>query len=328
MPFVGESFSEITVNDLYEQYMEAKQYELRATSFDRKRRRLQAYVLPPLRNVRLDQLNIRVLQKWKIEISGQNLSEVTKRGIFAELRALLNYGVKMEYLVKNPLSSLGNFKDKDFTPAKDKLHYYTPEQFARFIDVAYRHAERKGKLIEWGYYVFFVIAYYTGMRKGEINALKWSDIEGNIINVRRSVSQKIKGTAIVETLPKNRTSYRSLQIPLPLIEVLDKHKARYVNAGFFSDDLRICGGERCLSDTSIENRNTRFAEEAGLPHIRIHDYRHSHASLLANEGINIKEISRRLGHANTEQTLNTYAHLYPREEERAVQVLNQVMIVR
>ncbi len=80
----------------------------------------------------------------------------------------------------------------------------------------------------------------------------------------------------------------------------------------------------CLRDTTIEQRNAKFASEAGLPHIRIHDFRHTHASLLANEGINIQEISRRLGHAKVEQTWNTYSHLYPREEERAVAILDLI----
>jgi integrase len=80
-----------------------------------------------------------------------------------------------------------------------------------------------------------------------------------------------------------------------------------------------------LRDSSLDNKNKQFAELAGLPHIRIHDFRHSHASLLANEGINIQEIARRLGHSNIEMTWNTYSHLYPREEERAVQILNKIV---
>ncbi len=80
-----------------------------------------------------------------------------------------------------------------------------------------------------------------------------------------------------------------------------------------------------MRDTGIANKNIEFADKAGLPHIRIHDLRHSHASLLANEGINIQEIARRLGHSKIEITWNTYSHLYPREEERAVQILNKIV---
>ncbi len=128
----------------------------------------------------------------------------------------------------------------------------------------------------------------------------------------------------METPPKNKTSYRDIQIPSNLLQMLKEHKERHKKEKRFSDDFRVCGGYSTLRDSSIENRNKLFATEAGLPHIRIHDFRHSHASLLANEGINIQEIARRLGHAKIEMTWNTYSHLYPREEERAVKILEKI----
>ncbi|MGN0182186.1 MAG: site-specific integrase, partial [Candidatus Ornithomonoglobus sp.] len=161
------------------------------------------------------------------------------------------------------------------------------------------------------------------MRKGEIHALRWSDIDGNIIHVRRSISQKVKGEDS-ETPPKTKSSVRDLQIPLPLLKILDEHKARCGKLDGFSEAWHICGGERCLRDTTIEKRNSSYAEKAGVKHIRIHDFRHSHVSVLANNGINIQEIARRLGHADVQLTWNVYSHLYPKEEERAVSVLNNI----
>ena len=173
-------------------------------------------------------------------------------------------------------------------------------------------------------YVFFCIAYYTGMRKGEINALRWSDLDGATLHVRRSVNCKTKGEAVVETPPKNKSSYRDLQMPAPLLAVLNEHKTRQQQDKRWQTDWRVCGGPDCLRDTTIDKYNTTFAKLAGLPHIRIHDFRHSHASLLCNAGINIQEVSRRLGHADVQMTWNTYSHLYPQEEERALEVLNQI----
>lgn len=72
-------------------------------------------------------------------------------------------------------------------------------------------------------------------------------------------------------------------------------------------------------------KNREYAKLAGVKRIRIHDFRHSHASLLANEGINIQEIARRLGHSKVEITWNIYSHLYPHEEERAVKILNKIV---
>lgn len=127
--------------------------------------------------------------------------------------------------------------------------------------------------------------------------MKWSDIDGDIIHVRRSIPQKIKG-GDRETPPKNKSSYRDLQEPLPLMKILEEHKER------LTEDFRVCGGPVCLRETSLFNKNIQFAKEAELPVIRIHDFRYSHVSLLTNEGINIQKISRRLGHSKIETTMD------------------------
>ena len=129
------------------------------------------YVLPYLGNERIDKLNSKILQQWKIEIDKKPLSITTKKNKFKTLRALLNYAVKMEYLSKNPLLTVGNFKDVYFKPTDEKIHYYTEAQFTKYIKAAEEYASSHDTLTEWGYYVFFYIAYFTGMRKGEINAL-------------------------------------------------------------------------------------------------------------------------------------------------------------
>ena len=312
----------MTIEKLYDDYIKYKQYEVRATTLDKTKRCLQYHILPFLKEYKIDNLSNSVLKKWKLSIEEKNLKISTKKYIHKELNAMMNYAVRMEYISYNPLRNIGNFKDPYVSAEKETLHYYTSEQFLHFIKIAYESAHT---LTDWGYYVFFNIAFYTGMRKGEINALKWSDINGEILHVRRSIAQKLKGDD-VETPPKNKSSYRTIIIPEPLKQILDEHKMRQKQDPGFTHEYRVCGGIKCLRDTSIDNKNKQFAKEAGLEHIRIHDFRHSHASLLANEGINIQEIARRLGHSDVKLTWNTYAHLYPREEERAVNVLNKINV--
>lgn len=312
----------ISVRALYDEYIEAQKHEVRETSLNKTRNNLSTHVLPLLSNVQVDKLNVPVLNKWKLYINEKNLAFRTKQNIFSCFRAMLNYAVKMQYIPTNPLHQIGNFKDAYEINSKEKLRFYTANEFKQYISCAKQNAQ---SLSDWGYYVFFNIAFYTGMRKGEINALKWSDIEDGLIHVRRSIAQKLKGEDR-ETPPKNKSSYRTLQMPQPLIDILDEHRTRQQAVPGWTSDLRICGGTRCLRDTSISNKNIKYAAEASLEPIRIHDFRHSHASLLANEGINIQEIARRLGHAKVEITWNTYSHLYPREEERAVSVLNKIVI--
>lgn len=206
-----------------------------------------------------------------------------------------------------------------------RLRYYTADEFKKFIEEAKKIYQKKNDLRTGGLYIFFLLAYYTGMRKGEINALRWSDIEDErYIWVRRSIAQKLKGESWVETPPKNQSSVRRIQMPEILLGALSEHKESQERAGRWSEALFICGGPAPIPDTAIENANKLYGQLAGVKHITIYEFRHSHASLLCNAGVNIKEIARRLGHSNVEITLKTYSHLYQKEEERAVAVLNKI----
>jgi integrase len=115
-------------------------------------------------------------------------------------------------------------------------------------------------------------------------------------------------------------------MPLQLLQILNQHKLLHQKQKGYTDDFRVCGGASCISDTALSNKNREFARLAGLEPIRIHDFRHSHASLLVNNSINIQEVAKRLGHSKVEITWNTYSHLYPKEEERALAVLESVKI--
>ncbi len=298
---------------------------MRETTLDRLCSNVENHILPYLGNYSLSDIDARAIANWKSEMNQKGLTVSYCRRIFGSLNALLNYAVKLKYIPENPTKSIENFRDPNFTASDEKLHYYTAEQFRQYIDAADQAVE---DYYTRSIYVFFVVAYYTGLRKGEIHALRWNDIDGNCLHVRRSITQKIKGKQILETAPKNRASVRALQMPRPLQDVLAQYKAlQQLRFGRkWRPDFRVILGDRCVSDTALANYNKKWAAAAGLPAIRIHDFRHSHASLLANEGINIQEIARRLGHSNVQITWRTYSHLYPREEERAVGVLDRVQI--
>ena len=318
----------ITLEQLYNEYVRALSSEVRESTITGNKRVFECYVLKTLGQTHVKKLTAPVLQNWKNQIEevrttqDKPLSLRYKQNIYSIFRAVLNWGVKMDYLSQNVLVKVGNFKSGIVTE-KRNVDFYTADEYKLFSAAAKEEALKGNTLHDWDYYVFFAIAFYTGLRKGEIHALKWSDVNDNILSVSRSITQKMRG-ADRETPPKNRSSIRTLQMPLPLIEILNEHKTRYKSFRGFSDDFRICGGTRSLRDTSLENKNQLFAKLSGLKKIRIHDFRHSHVSLLANEGINIQEIARRLGHSDIEMTWNTYSHLYPREEERAVEILNKI----
>lgn len=293
--------SKMTVNQLIEKYIEYHKIEVKRSSLDAISRTLRLRVQPFLGDCRLDKLTQPRLAEWKKTIGSQDLSDDTKKNAYSIFVAMLNFAVKMQYIPKNPLSVLGNFKNSsEIDKQPQKLRYYTGEQFQKYIAVAKKNCTT---INDWGFYTFFNLAFFTGCRKGEINALKWSDLEGNVLHIRRTIGQKGIGEDD-ETTPKTKTSIRDIQLPKQLMSILNEHKERQRAAAgdLFSEDYRICGGLKPLRDTTIDKKNRQFAKEAELPRITIHEFRHSHASLLANANISIQEIARRLGHSNVELT--------------------------
>lgn len=316
----------LTVKELVDLYEAEHGPEIRESTMAKKLSILKNHVLPdlgplPVREVAADQL-----EAWRSKLNKSPRKASTKNGAYREIRALFNFAVQRRIIEQSPVKAIKPFRDPYNQAAAVKIRYYTKSEFSRYIGEAKKEAEAKNDLRAWGLYVFFMLAYYTGARKGEINALRWTDLEaGDMLWIRRSITQKLKGRAWSETPPKNESSVRRIQIPVPLRDALTAHRRRQERSEMFDPELMfICGGLRPLPDTVIENANGRFAEAAGVKHITIHEFRHSHASLLCNAGINVQEVARRLGHADAEMTLRTYAHLYPAEEERAVAVLNGV----
>ena len=319
----------ITLKELAAEFYNIKQYEVRESSLDKMKRRLEYYVTPILGDKRVDKLTVPVLQAWKKAVEEMRtskdkpLSVRTKQSAFSELSAVLNYGVDMGYIQSHNMKKVKNFKDPN-SSKKKKMDFYTAKEFLDYIHVAEFAAARaeseKGTIQEWNYYVFFMIAFYTGMRKGEIHALTWNDIEGDTIHVTKSITQKLKGGDRI-TPPKNAQSERDIKLPSKLQNCLKTHLNRLKRVDGFETDNYVCNSIR---DTTISNRNKTYAEAAGLKTIRIHDFRHSHASYLAHRDVNIQEIARRLGHAKIEITWNTYSHLYPSDTDKAVEVLNDM----
>jgi integrase len=311
----------LKVEDLFDLYEAERGPEIRCSTMAKKRSILGTHVFPAIGKIVLSELTEDELTVWRAELGRTERKANTKNGAIKELKALLNFAAERGLYNPAPLKKLKPFRDPYAETSAVKLRYYTKTEFEAFLAQARAAAEKEDTMRAWGIYIFFMLACYTGMRKGEIHALRWTDIDGSYLWVRRSITQKLKGEQWVETPPKNESSVRRLQIPGKLVEALEEHRERAERMDGWSEKLFICGGPRPIPDTVIENANQKFGAAAGLKHITIHEFRHSHASVLCNAGVNIKEIARRLGHSDVETTLKTYSHLYPTEEERAVKIL-------
>jgi len=181
------------------------------------------------------------------------------------------------------------------------------------------------------YYALIYVAVNTGVRMGEPLSLKWDDVDlaEGMAHIRRSM-QRIAGEGMVEADTKTHRSRRSVSLPPSVAEVLRKHRVgqrqeRWLAGEAYADHglmfATVLGSPPDLS--CIGKVFRRILKQAGLPNMRFHDLRHTHASLMLKAGVHPKIASERLGHAAIGITLDTYSHVLPNRQEEAARKLDE-----
>ena len=174
------------------------------------------------------------------------------------------------------------------------------------------------------YKQFFYLMYFTGTRPGEAIALKFSDLYFNEISINKEISEHcINGSRIIDT-PKSMSSVREITIDKKLKKSILKLKKLYINC---DKNYFIFGGIKPLAPTTINRYKLKACKKAKLNPIKLHEFRHSHASLLYTNNIDLQTIKERLGHSSINTTSNIYVHLTKKHEKRVLRALNLMRII-
>ena len=181
------------------------------------------------------------------------------------------------------------------------------------------------------HYLTFFLAIYTGMRRGEILGIKWSDIDlvNKTIHVQRSLAY-ISKKGYILTSTKTKNSNRIVPISEMVVKVLmnyrtqqEMHKAQ-LGELYQDEDFVICTETGSKQDPrNVLRALKRLITTSGVTQIRFHDFRHTHASILISKGVDVVKVSKRLGHANAKITLETYAHLVPNEDNHLAEIFEK-----
>lgn len=314
----------LTVAEFAQQYLKYKSNEVRASSLATHEARLRTHAIPFFGPLRMRAVTPRHVADWVSSLHSKGLAPNTISEVYAITKSMFARAVELRIIPTSPFGRL-RFRRKAMPDApQHDFQFYTAEQFQRFYaSAAAAVSIAKNPIQERQYMMFFVVAFYTGMRPGEVLALHWTDIDfaARLIRIRRTYSDRY-GEGPVKT----ESSVRDIGVPAPLFEELQAHIRFQRGMPGFSPDFLVCGGPSHLVAYTVRRHKLAYASGAGLPQIRLHDFRHSHASLLVNNGINIQEVARRLGHSNVKETWDTYSHLYPREQDRAITVLDTVQL--
>lgn len=302
--------SDILFSNLVENYMNDMGHRLKPTTMSSKEHIIRTKLLPYFGNTKVCDIDTISVRKWQNELlayrdeNGCPYAQTYLKSIHNQLSTILNYAVRHYRLRVNPCHLAGSIGKKRAAEMK----FWTREQYEQFAGTIKKSALKLG----------FDILFFSGIREGELLALTPADIlPDRKLNICKNYA-KVKGQELF-MIPKTDKSNRVVSIPEFLYNEIQEYISRLYG---------IDKGDRIFYYTkSALIREIKVgALAAGLEPIRVHDLRHSHASMLINMKIDIMEISERLGHESVKTTWDTYAHLYPDTDIELAERLNELRL--
>jgi integrase len=275
------------------------------------------HIEPTLGRKSLAKLSPHDVQKLLNDKLQVGLSALTVQHITAVLRTALNVAVKWGLIYRNVATLVSPPRVQ-----QQEMKVFTPEQAKVFLDSV------KGHRLE----ALFIMALTSGLRRGELLGLHWSDVDLDAATLRVKYALSHLDGEVNLAEPKTEKSRRLLSLPSLLITALRAHRSRQL-------EERLRAGEHWQQNdfvfTSLlgepimpRNLNRAFdtlVKNAGLPKIRLHDCRHTAATILLSQGVSPRLIMELLGHSRVSLTMNTYAHILPEMTREAASVMDAVL---
>ncbi len=295
---------DMTFKAFWELYRADMKERLRENTIRTKDYIVELKILPYFGQRKICDIKAADIRKWQNTLMAKKYSQTYLKTVNNQLCAIFNYAVKYYDLPKNPCTQAGSIGKSH----AEEMSFWTQEEFETFVECV------KDKEVS---YMAFKTLYWTGCRIGELLALTLNDfsIEEKTLRINKSY-QRIEGRDVV-TEPKTEKGKRIITLPDFLVKELKDYVGKLY--GMMGEDRLFM-----ITKSYLEHEMLRGVELSGVKRIRLHDLRHSHASLLISKlGAQPNLVADRLGHEKIQTTLNTYSHLYPNQSrDLAVQLNN------
>ncbi|MGH2507600.1 MAG: tyrosine-type recombinase/integrase [Ktedonobacteraceae bacterium] len=296
---------------------DSQRLQLRQRSYGRYAYAVNKQIIPTLGHIQLDKLTHEDVQKLCTNLMDQGYAPRTVGKAHVVLRKALKDAVLQKMLSQNVTDHIALPRVSDY-----EARVLTWAECERLIEASQ------------GYRIWFflVLALVTGARRGELLALRWSDVdvETGLVFIHRSVGHASYASGYVENEVKTRAGRRKVRLPQFVLDLIGKQKEYLeylrVKAGtkWQEHDLvftNLTGGY--MDEASIRKPFKRLLKKLGLPDMRIHDLRHSAATLLLASGVSPKVVQELLGHSDIKVTLGIYGHVIPGMQEKVIEVMDK-----
>ncbi|TLG79727.1 site-specific integrase [Vagococcus zengguangii] len=303
----------ITFQELYDLWLPQYRLKVKPSTVATSRRFIEEYALEFFGELKLDNITVRYCQ----EIVNKWHSKYKQYHYFRKVVGqVLQFGVQMELIENNPMR-------KTVLPRKKEVetfpNFYSRSQLETFFECLNDHIESSGRT-STKLLAFFRLLAFTGMRKSEVLALQWKDI--NIFNQELTIGKTLatdEYKKIIIQEPKTKSSQRTIKLDMKTVQILEQWRRNqqewYIKFGFnTAKDTQFLFTNKFNELYYPQAPNDwlyNILEKYSLPKITLHGFRHTHASLLFESGASIKEVQERLGHKDVKTTMNIYAHVTP-----------------
>jgi integrase len=307
-----------TMEQFLTQWLDTHKKSVRIRTSERYEEYVRLHIIPVIGHVKLQKLTAQHVDALYAKKLDEGLSPTTVNTLHGVLHKALEDAMRWELIAKNVCDMV--------TPPR-RAHYeitsLTMEQAQKLLVTA------KGHNME----ALFVLAITTGMRRGEVLALKWQDINfsQNQLQVRR-IFTRAPGNRYIEAEPKTTKSRRNIMLAPMVVELLKQHHIRQLEAkkeagtDWQERDLVFCTSLGTpLNPNKVIERFKTLLKRAELPDIRFHDLRHSAASILLSMDVHPKVVQELLGHNQISMTMDIYSHVLPTMQKDAMSKLNDAL---
>lgn len=303
--------SDMLFSELIEMWLEQKRHEIEYSTFKTYKQAIDTHILRCFGNKKISKITYQMLISFVNNMYDKAYSKNYVAKQIAVLKMLFEYAIDNEYLAKNPAQKL---KKQE---AKTEIIVWNEEEMNRFLKVAKDYA----------YYLAFLLALTCGCRKGEVLGLRWDaiDFENGIMDIKQTLTNDGKE---LRDKAKNKQSLRRIKLPSKVIEELKifkekfDEKERTLKGNFSKNRLVVSSTEgNPVSPRNVTRSMNIIMEKAGVPRITFHSLRHTHATLLMEQGVHMKVVAERLGHSDIRTTMNRYTHVLPTLQTEAAELI-------